>query len=93
MTGFLCTEDNESKGNYGLQDQILALEWIQKTISDFHGDPNSVTIFGESAGGISVSILVETTVGRGMYGSIKILLTGRLQVQIQCWKIHVGLFP
>ncbi|XP_061188098.1 carboxylesterase 1C-like [Saccostrea echinata] len=55
--GFFSLGKNGALGNYGLWDQMLALEWVQQNIESFGGDPSSVTIFGESAGGASVSLL------------------------------------
>ena len=52
--GFLGTGDTNSPGNYGLKDMIMALRWIRENISNFGGEPNNVTIFGESAGGAAV---------------------------------------
>ena len=53
----MCLDTEESPGNQGLLDQIVGLEWNRDFIRHFGGDPDRVTIFGQSAGGTSVSLL------------------------------------
>jgi len=54
-------------GNYGLLDMIAGLQWVKKNISAFGGDPTKVTIFGESAGGIAVSMLSASPLAKGLF--------------------------
>jgi len=63
----LSAEQAGVSGNYGLMDQRMALEWVRDNISSFGGDPNAVTIFGESAGGFSVCAHLLSPQSRGLF--------------------------
>ena len=65
--GSLCGEVGRPPANLGLLDQIAALEWVRDNIEVFGGDPENVTLFGESAGGMSVGTLLGTPAARGLF--------------------------
>ncbi|XP_046639317.1 venom carboxylesterase-6-like isoform X2 [Daphnia pulicaria] len=65
--GFLSTEDTEAPGNYGLLDQSLGLKWVRDNIRYFGGNPDSVTIFGQSAGGASVEFQMLSPHSKGLF--------------------------
>ncbi len=67
LTGFLTSGDDTIRGNYGLLDQVAALRWVRDNIRDFRGDPERVTIFGHSAGGAAVGLLLTVPAARGTY--------------------------
>src|SRR6185437_8089905 len=67
---------NHVSGNYGILDQIESLKWIKKNIAQFGGDPDNVTIFGQSAGAGSVKTLCESPLARGLFEKAIIMSGG-----------------
>ncbi|KAG5668734.1 hypothetical protein PVAND_016661 [Polypedilum vanderplanki] len=65
--GFLSSEDKNVPGNFGLKDQAFILKWVQENIEKFGGDKNSVTIWGESAGGASIHYHMYSPMSRGLF--------------------------
>jgi len=72
LFGFLATDDlakenGGSAGNYGLMDMVAALRWTKANVDAFGGDPDNITIFGESAGSFAVSTLMAASSARGLF--------------------------
>ncbi|KAG6440788.1 hypothetical protein O3G_MSEX001496 [Manduca sexta] len=67
ILGFLCLDTEDIPGNAGMKDQVAALRWVNKNIKNFGGDPDNITIFGESAGGASIGWLIVSPMTKGLY--------------------------
>ena len=65
--GFLFFDTEDVPGNAGLFDQLMALQWIKDNIAKFGGNPNNITIFGESAGAASVSFHLLSPLSRNLF--------------------------
>ena len=78
--GFLALKDGKTNGNYGLADQITALDWIRANIRSLGGDPDRITIFGQSAGAGSVRALIASPKAAGKFsGAIMLSNLGGIQ--------------
>lgn len=64
--GFLTTNDIVSPGNLGLKDQLFALNWIKHNIENFGGDPDRITLVGQSAGAASIGYLIASRQIKGI---------------------------
>jgi len=84
VMGYFCLPefsdrgDDASYGNYGLQDCIASLKWIQENIAAFGGDPGRVTIFGQSSGGMTCRMLLVSPLARGLFRRVIIQSGGSL---------------
>ncbi|XP_062968300.1 carboxylesterase 4A [Cynocephalus volans] len=67
ILGFLSTGDSQARGNWALLDQVAALRWVQENIAAFGGDPDCVTLFGQSSGAMCVSGLMLSPLARGLF--------------------------
>ena len=65
--GFFTTGNSAAPGNFGMLDQVEALKWVKDNIENFGGNPNMVTIFGESAGGASVSLHLMSPLSKDLF--------------------------
>jgi carboxylesterase type B len=65
--GFLYTGTDDAPGNAGLYDQALALKWVKDNIEHFGGNPNEITIFGQSVGSYSVSLHLLSPITRNLF--------------------------
>ncbi|XP_070286098.1 LOW QUALITY PROTEIN: bile salt-activated lipase-like [Myotis yumanensis] len=64
--GYLSTGDANLPGNYGLRDQHMAIAWVKRNIAAFGGDPDNITIFGQSSGSVSVSLQILSPYNKGL---------------------------
>lgn len=78
--GFLSSEQEDCPGNFGLKDQVQVLRWIRDNIKAFGGDRDSVTIFGESAGGASATYLMQSPLSQGNYAQSNATLRCRISI-------------
>lgn len=67
VLGFLCLDTPEVPGNAGMKDQVAALRWVRDNIQQFGGDPNNITLLGESAGAASVFYHMQSSMSRGLF--------------------------
>ena len=84
----LKEEGNIPTTNFGLLDQIKGLEWVQKNIENFGGDPSNVTIFGESAGGLSVAALLVSPLSKGLFHKAIVQSGGFARMALNAYELN-----
>jgi para-nitrobenzyl esterase len=67
LPGLTAESAHHSSGNYGLLDQLAVLEWVQRNIRQFGGDPRHVTVMGQSAGGVDACLLMASPLAHGLF--------------------------
>ncbi|XP_012868111.1 PREDICTED: carboxylesterase 4A [Dipodomys ordii] len=67
ILGYLSTGDSQARGNWAMLDQIAVLRWVQENIKAFGGDPDKVTLFGQSSGAMCISALMMSPLARGLF--------------------------
>lgn len=67
VLGFLCLGTKDAPGNAGMKDQVAALRWVKRNIRVFGGDPDNITLFGESAGAASVTLHLISPMSKGLF--------------------------
>lgn len=82
MPGWTALPDSDMDPNVGLHDAVAAVEWTHKYISLFGGDPNQITVMGESAGGAIINLMLTGNGGRG-----------KLPFQQVCLRLASSIFP
>ncbi|XP_046968111.1 juvenile hormone esterase-like [Vanessa cardui] len=68
--GFLCLGTKDIPGNAGMKDQVALLQWVQKNIKSFRGNPNDVTLAGYSAGSASVDLIILSKMAKGLFNKV-----------------------
>ena len=70
LLGFLSLASDKLTGNMGFLDQVMALQWVQDNIAEFGGDPNKVTIWGESAGSWAATYHMVSPLSKGLFHQV-----------------------
>lgn len=75
--GFYADRDNGIDGNYGLLDQVKAMQWVRDNIHFFNGDPSKVTLYGHSAGAADVGLHLVSDMSKGKTNNLNVMIHSR----------------
>ena len=96
--GFLSTHHSDAPGNEGFYDQLMALKWIKQNVAVFGGDPEAITLFGQSSGAFSVGLHMYSPLSRGLFkrvifesGTALSLITFQMKNEISRFHTLIGL--